>query len=308
MVSGDFMDKRLTPATIFLLIVPPLLWAGNAVVGRAVSDLIPPVTLNFLRWSLALLILLPLGRSVFVRGSGLLRHWRRYALLGLLGVGLYNGLQYMALHTSGPVNVTLVGASMPIWMLLIGVLFFRASVSRAQLLGALLSIAGVLVVLAHGDWRQLLDMRFVIGDLFMVVATVIWGFYSWLLTDHGGSPTVRACWATFLLAQVFYGVVWSGLFAGIEWAVSEWTIHWNGLLIASLLYVAIGPALIAFRCWGAGVQRVGPGIAGLFFNLTPIFAALLSSILLGESPHPYHAFAFALIVGGIVLSASASGD
>src|SRR5690554_7939997 len=136
------MDNRLTPSTVLLLIIPPLLWAGNAVVGRMINDLIPPITFNFLRWLLALLILLPLGRSVFVRGSGLLSNWRRYAVLGLLGIGFYNALQYLALHTSTPVNVTLVGASMPVWMLVIGAMFFRTSISKTQFLGALLSIAG----------------------------------------------------------------------------------------------------------------------------------------------------------------------
>lgn len=296
------MSRPLTPATAALLCIPPLLWAGNAVVGRVVSDLIPPITLNFLRWFLALLVLIPLGRAAFAHGSGLLFNWRRYAVLGLLGVGFYNGLQYMALHTSTPVNVTLVGASMPVWMLLIGMLFFRAPVSRAQLCGALLSIAGVVVVLAHGDWRQLTDMRFVIGDLYMLLATILWALYSWLLTRSSDAPVMRNDWAAFLLAQVIYGCVWSGLFAGAEVIATDWRIEWSGLLVAALLYVAVGPALIAYRCWGAGVKRVGPSIAGLFFNLTPMFAAILSSLLLAEAPRLYHGFAFVLIVGGIIVS------
>lgn len=300
------MNKRLTPATAFLLTVPPLLWAGNAVVGRLISELIPPITLNFFRWFLALLILIPLGRSALMRGHGLLVQWRRYALLGLLGIGLYNGLQYMALHTSSAVNVTLVGASMPVWMLVIGAVFFRASIDRAQLIGAILSIGGVVVVLAHGDWRQLADMHFVIGDVFMLIATIVWAFYSWMLTTTSDAPALRGAWAAFLLAQVLYGTVWSAFFAGVEWAVTDWVIHWNGMLVASLAYVTIGPALIAFRCWGAGVQRVGPSTAGLFFNLTPIFAAVLSLVLFDEKPQAHHAVAFLLIVSGIVLSARRS--
>lgn len=300
------MDNRLSPSTVVFLILPPLLWAGNAIIGRVISDQIPPITLNFTRWLLALLILIPLGRAAFVRGSGLLSNWRRYALLGLLGVGLYNGLQYMALHTSTPVNVTLVGSSMPIWMLVIGALFFRTPISRTQIGGSLLSIAGVLLVLAHGDWRQLADFRFVIGDVYMLVATVIWAFYSWLLVDTSDSPLIRAHWATFLLAQVLYGTLWSGAFAGMEWAVTDWSIQWSWPLIAALVYVAIGPALIAFRCWGAGVQRVGPSTAALFYNLTPMFAAVMSVILLGETPDAYHGVAFVLIVGGIAVSARRS--
>jgi drug/metabolite transporter (DMT)-like permease len=137
------MNRRLTPSTALLLAVPPLMWAGNAVVGRLVNDLVPPITLNFLRWALAFLLLLPLAAPVLRRGSGLWSHWRRYAVLGLLGVGCYNALQYLALKTSTPLNVTLVAASSPVWMLGIGALWFDQAVTRRQVLGAVLSIGGV---------------------------------------------------------------------------------------------------------------------------------------------------------------------
>lgn len=296
------MNHRLTPSTALLLVVPPLLWAGNAVVGRIVNAMVPPITLNFLRWAIALLILLPMAGWVFRPGSGVWSHWRRFAVLGLLGVGLYNALQYLALQSSTPINVTLVAASMPVWMLVIGALFFDAPVSRRQVAGAVLSIAGVLLVLSRGEWQQLLALRLVPGDLFMIVATIAWSVYSWLLSQRKEPEEIRSNWAAFLLAQVGFGAVWSGLFAAGEWALTPAHIDWGWPLLAALLYVAVGPAIIAFRCWGAGVQRVGPNIAAFFNNLTPLFAALMSTAFLGELPHAYHAGAFALIVGGIVLS------
>jgi drug/metabolite transporter (DMT)-like permease len=297
------MNRSLTPSTALLLTVPPLLWAGNAVVGRLVHAMVPPMTLNLLRWVIALLILLPMAGALWRPGSGLRSHWRRYALLGLLGIGLYNSLQYLALQSSSPINVTLVAASMPVWMLLVGALFFGAAVQRRQLAGALLSVAGVLLVLSHGDWGQLLALRLVPGDLYMILATLAWSFYSWLLTRHDEPQAIRNDWAAFLAAQVLYGVGWSSLFAAAEWQLGAPAIAWSPLLLVALLYVAVGPAVIAFRCWGAGVQRAGPSVAGFFANLTPLFAALMSAAFLGESPHLYHALAFALIVGGIVLSA-----
>ena len=112
--------QRLTWTTAALLLVPPLMWAGNAIVGRLMQGSIPPITFNLLRWVLAFVLLLPLAAWVLRPGSGLLTHWRRFALLGLLSVSLYNALQYMALKTSTPINVTLVAASMPVWMLLVG--------------------------------------------------------------------------------------------------------------------------------------------------------------------------------------------
>jgi drug/metabolite transporter (DMT)-like permease len=296
------VTRRLTLSSAMLLTVPPLLWAGNAVVGRLVRNDIAPFTLNFLRWVIAFAILLPLGAWVLRRAGGLWPYWRRFALLGLLGVGLYNTLQYLALQTSTPLNVTLVASSMPLWMLALGALFFDARVTRQQLLGAVFSIAGVAVVLARGDWTQLLGLRLVIGDVFMLGATFCWASYSWLLSRRAEPDAIRNDWAAFLLAQVTLGLMWSGAFTAGEWAFTDAHINWSGSLLAALLFVAVGPALLAYRCWGLGVQQAGPAVAGFFANLTPLFAAVMSTLFLGEMPQPYHLLAFALIVAGIVVS------
>ena len=293
----------LTLSTALLLTVAPLMWAGNAVVGRLVADWVPPLTLNLLRWLLAFALLLPLGGWVLRSSSGLWAHWRRFALLGLLGVGLYNALQYLALHTSTALNVTLVASSMPLWMMALGRLFFGARITRAQLLGALLSMAGVAVVLARGDWAQLARLKLVPGDLYMLAATIGWAWYSWLLARRAEPEAIRADWAAFLMAQIVFGLAWSALLTGGEWALTDARIRWSWPLAAALLFVAIGPALLAYRCWGLGVQRAGPTVAGFFSNLTPVFAAVLSALFLGEAPRLYHAAAFALIAAGIIVSA-----
>ncbi|MFK3737656.1 DMT family transporter [Massilia sp. TN1-12] len=296
------LASSLTPSTALLLTVPPLLWAGNAIVGRLVREAVPPMTLNLLRWTIALLVLLPLGRAALRPGSGVLANWRRYALLGLLGIGMYNSLQYLALQSSTPINVTLVASGMPVWMMLVGRLFFGVPVRGRQVGGAVLSIAGVLVVLCRGDVGQLLALRLVAGDLYMILATIAWSFYSWMLLQPKDVPALRGDWAAFLLAQVGYGLLWSGLFAGAEWSLGAPPIAWSPAVAAALLFVAVGPAVLAFALWGAGIRRAGPGIGAFFVNLTPLFTALLSSAFLGELPHAYHALAFGLIVGGIVWS------
>lgn len=296
------MSQKLTPATALLLTVPPLMWAGNAVVGRLVRNDIPPFTLNFLRWFVAFAILLPLAAWVLRRAGGMWPHWRRFAALGLFGVGLYNTLQYLALQTSTALNVTLVASSMPLWMLLLGTLFFDSRVSRQQLVGAAFSMSGVVVVLTRGDWTELLGLRLVVGDLFMLAATFCWALYSWLLTRRAEPDAIRSDWAAFLLAQVTLGLLWSGMFTAGEWALTDAHIRWSPMLLAALAFVAVGPAVLAYRCWGLGVQRAGPAVAGFFTNLTPLFAALMASAFLGELPQVYHGVAFALILAGIYAS------
>lgn len=285
-----------------MLVAAPLLWAGNAVVGRALNTLIPPITLNFVRWLLAFALLLPLAWQVLRPGSPLWPHWRRYALLGLLGIGSYNALQYLALQTSTPLNVTLVGSGMPVWMLIIGALCFGVPASRRQIAGVLLSVAGVVLVLSRGSWEQLLALRLVPGDLYMVAATISWSFYSWLLVRTSEPHELRGDWAAFLMAQMIFGLGWSGAFAGAEWALGATQVTWGWPLAAGLAFIAVGPAILAYRFWGVAAQRAGPVVGGFFINLTPLFAAVLSTVFLGEAPHLYHALAFALIVGGIVVS------
>ena len=263
----------------------------------------PPLTLNFLRWLLAFVLLLPLGGWVLRPGSGLYAHWRRFALLGLLGVGLYNALQYLALHTSTALNVTLVGSGMPVWMLVVGAPFFGVPVTRRQAVGALLSVTGVVLVLSRGSVGELLALRLVPGDLYMLAATIAWAWYSWLLARRAEPDAIRADWAAFLLAQIVFGLGWSGVMTAGEWALTDARIQWGWPLAAALLFVAVGPAVLAYRCWGLGVQQAGPTVAGFFGNLTPVFAAVMSALFLGEAPRLYHALAFVLIVAGIVVSA-----
>jgi drug/metabolite transporter (DMT)-like permease len=300
------VPHTLTPRNAVLLLIPPLLWAGNAVVGRMIADLIPPITLNFFRWVLAFVLLLPIARPLLRRNSPLWAHWKRYAVLGLLGVGCYNSLLYLALQTSTPINVTLVGSSMPVFMLLVGALFFQQTVRKRQIAGALLSILGVLVVLCRGDWQTLTQVRWVAGDVFVLLATAAWSWYSWMLSHTHEPGEARANWANFLMAQMVFGLAWSAAFSGAEWAgftgMADAHIRWSWPLVAALVYVAVGPALLAYRCWGLGVQRVGPNIAGFFVNFVPVFTATLSALVLGELPQAYHAVAFALIIGGIVVS------
>ena len=298
--------------TALLMTLPPLLWAGNAVVGRLLAGSVPPLTLNFLRWTLAALILAPLGWRALRDGRAIARAWPYLLALGCLGVGAYNALQYLALTTSTPLNVTLIAASTPLWMLAIGALWFDQRPTRYQLVGAALSLAGVLLVVSRGAWTTLAQFQLVAGDGYILVAALSWALYSWLLARPPAAlrPPSRATlaawgWAGFLLVQTLFGLLAAGAAAAGEAvlaAPAPMDLS-NGWVLAALAFVAIGPSILAYRCWGLGVAIGGPALAAFFANLTPLFAALLSALLLGEAPRAYHAAAFALIVAGIAVSA-----
>jgi drug/metabolite transporter (DMT)-like permease len=298
---------RLSPRLALLMTLPPLLWAGNAVVGRLMAGQVPPLTLNFLRWLLAVLFLLPLAWRSLRPWSRIRERWLYLSAIGLLGVGLFNSLQYLAVLSSSPLNVTLVASSMPVWMLAVGALFYREHPTRRQLVGAALGFAGVCVVLGRGSLHTLVKVHFVAGDFYILIAVIGWAFYSWLLArppaHMRGAQRPDWDWAALLLVQALFGLGASAVFTAGEQLAGAAPIRWGPGVVAALLYVSLGASIVAYRCWGLGVAAGGPTLASFFNNLTPLFAAVLSALLLGESPQPYHAAAFALIVGGIAVSA-----
>lgn len=293
---------HLALSTVFYLTLATVLWAGNAIAGRVLVGSISPITLSAVRWGLAALMLLPLGWRVFRPGSALWQNKGRFLLLGLLGVGSYNVLLYLALQTSTAINVTLIGASMPIWMLFIGAVFYKVRPTLLQMIGAVVSLVGVVVVLTRGEPASLLTMQVVMGDLLIMLATILWAFYSWMISRPGQSTERQWPWAEFLMAQVMIGLMWTLLFDGMEIATGSAFIHLNFWTGALIVFVAIGPSLIAYRCWGLGVSGAGPTVAAFFANLIPLFTALLSAAILGDPPQLFHGLAFGLIVIGILVS------
>ncbi|MCA6216284.1 DMT family transporter [Ideonella sp. B7] len=296
----------LTPRTALLLTLPPLLWAGNVIVGRMVVGAAPPFALNLIRWLLAFAVLWPMGRAAWRDRAAIRARWGYLTLLGLFGIGCYNALQYLALHTSTPLNVTLIGASSPVWMLGVGALLYGVRPRAQDLMGAAASLLGVALVITQGDPARLRTLHFSPGDLLMLLAMLTWSLYSWLLARPPASMqgAARPAWdsAGFLSLQIGFGLFWCALGSGGEALVSDPRWRWSPTVFASLAYVAIGPSLVAFFCWGRGVAAVGPAVAGFFVNLMPLFAALMSAALLGEAPRWFHIVAFVLIVGGIVIS------
>ena len=295
---------KLTLATVAYLLTATALWAGNAIAGRLLVGSVSPITLSAVRWGLAALLLLPLGWRVFKPDSALWQNKKRFILLGLFGVGSYNVLLYLALQTSTAINVTLIGASMPIWMLFIGAVWYQVKPTLLQLLGAIVSLIGVAIVLTRGELSALLSMEMVVGDLLIMLATILWAFYSWMLSRPGTSTERQWPWADFLMAQVLVGLLWTSFFDGFEIAMGHAHLELNAWTGSLILFVAVGPSLIAYRCWGLGVNGAGPTVAAFFANFIPLFTALLSAAMLGEPPQLFHGVAFALIALGIWVSST----
>ena len=267
--------QSLNVRIALLLALPPLLWASNAVAGRMLVGAVPPVLINALRWVLALGVLLPLGwRAIGTPEARrqVLQRWKPLALLGLTGVGAYNALQYLALTTSTPLNATLITASSPVCMMLVGALFYGQRPTRRGLLGAALSLVGVAVVLARGELAALARISFVPGDLLMLLAMLSWSFYSWMLAkpapSMAGEQRPAWDWWGFMLIQTLFGLAWAGSAAVLEAAktelaaLPEWKpepIHGMVERVAAALELGMGKVAAPLRVAMTGTQ-VSPSI------------------------------------------------
>lgn len=296
------MKNRLPASTFALLAAPPLFWAGNAVTARALVGEFPPLALSLARWVLAFALIAPFtARSVWQHRETLRAQLGYFALIGFLGVGCYNSLQYLALQTSTAINATLIGASAPVVTSIIGAAFFAAPIGRAQWLGAVLSTLGVLVVIARADPHNLLTLQFARGDLIMLVATVTWSVYTWLLRTRRSALPL----GTSLTVQIAFGALMILPFALLEYWVTGKTAAPTTGNLAALAYIALLPSLAAYYCWDRGVQRAGAVLPMVFVNLTPVFAAVLAWVFLGESIGPHHLAGGALILAGIAVTSRA---
>ncbi len=284
---------------VVIAALPPLFWAGNFVLGRALHAEIPPLALSFWRWFLALLILLPFSYRGLVDQWGTLRaSWRSLILLAALGVSNYNTFAYIGLQTTTATNAVLLTSTTPVLILALSWVLLGLRVSAVQGLGMALSLAGVGVIVTEGDLARLSGVRLTIGDLWILAAGLDWALYSVCLRWRPAAldPLV------FLSATVAIGTLpLAGLYGWDLWRGSGFDPTPQNL--AALVYVALFPSVLAYVIWNRAVAELGANRTGQYIHLLPVFGALLAMLLLGERPNWFHGVGVGLIGGGIWLAA-----
>jgi drug/metabolite transporter (DMT)-like permease len=291
------MKTRRHLSPYLLLTLANLFWAGNWIVSRAFRHELPPVALSFWRWAVALLCLLPLALPHVRRDWPQLRAaWGWLLFFGALGTGGYNVLVYGGLQHTTAINGTLLNSFIPIMIVLISWLLQGRRLHGREAAGILLSLVGVLGLVAHGEPRRLLALTLNVGDLWILASVLAWSAYTLLLARR---PAVHAL--SFLTAITLTGLLFLLPFYFWEMAQGRHVILTPGSL-AGIVYTGVGPAFLGYILWNRGVAEVGAARAGLFMHLVPAFGIVLSMLILGESPAPYHGFGIGLILAGIWLN------
>jgi drug/metabolite transporter (DMT)-like permease len=287
-----------SPSPYLLLTLTSLFWAANWVVGRAMRNDMPPVAMGFWRWSIALLLLLPFVAPELKSKWHVVRaNWLVLALLGCLGAVAFNTLIYVGLQYTAVANGVLFNSFSPILIILLSWMVVRERISRLQACGVVLSLAGVLAIIARGKFSTLAAFHFNPGDLWLIAAQFLWAIYTFVLRRRPRELSAMGFLAAMLLLSLpfllpFY--LWEFSVRG-GFALTPATI-------SALAYYGTIPSIVAYLFWNRGVAQVGPNKAGLFVHLMPVFGAVLSVIFLDESLYGYHYMGAALIFTGIWLT------
>jgi len=291
--SGNWLVNQ----PYLLLSVTALCWAGNAIVGRLAAGHIAPVTLSFLRWSLAFLTLLPFAWKHLVRDWPAIRgKLGTMVVLSITGIGAFNTLQYWALEHTQALNTLLLQSAAPLIVAVWSLILLGVRLTLAQASGVVLSLTGVLVILLHGDLTALSSIQFNKGDLIFTVALVIFGLYSVLTLKRPAIHSLSfvaftfGCGAACLVPLL------------IRELLSRPLMALDTANLLTMFYVAVFPSTIAYLCFNRGVQLIGANRAAPFFHVVPVFGSIMAIAFLGERPQAFHVIGFALVLTGVFVA------
>ncbi|TLP45013.1 MULTISPECIES: DMT family transporter [Cohaesibacter] len=281
-----------------LLAIATLSWSGNIVIGRAVRSDLPPLGMTFWRWSLCCLILLFFTAPRLKASLPILkREWKLLLVMAATGIGTFNPLQYVSLHTTSAINVTLILATCPAFMALLSVLFLKDRLGLAQIAGIAISFIGVAIVITDGDLQTLREVQFAIGDIFMLCAAIIWAFYSIAVKKRPADldPLVMLTVITGAGSMLLLGpYLWE-------------TFTYKAMPVSTTAFLTVGyitliASLLAYVCYNKAVSLIGPSKAGPAIHLMPGWVAILAFVFLGERLESYHLLGIACIAAGIFLN------
>jgi drug/metabolite transporter (DMT)-like permease len=280
-----------------LLSITAVCWASNAIIGRSVAGHIPPVTLSFLRWGLAFLMILPFAWKHLLRDWAAIRsRLGTMILLSITGIGVFNTLQYWALEYTTALNTLLLQSAGPLFVAIWSLILLGVRLTLAQAGGIMLSLAGVLVILLHGDLSALKNIEFNKGDLIFTVALFIFGLYSVLSLKR---PRIHA----LSLVGFTFGCGSACLIPLLIWElISRPAMELNPHNLLALFYVAVFPSIVAYLCFNRGVQLIGANRAAPIFHMVPAFGAAMAIVFLGERPQAFHFIGFALVLIGVFVA------
>ena len=266
--------------------------------GRALRDAFDPVSLNFWRWTIALAVLLPFGlKAIAGKGAVIRENWKILALLALLSVPLFQTMVYQGLRATTTINAVLMNSSAPVFTIAGSWILDREHATPRQILGMLISLAGIVIIMTAGEPARLVHLELHSGDAWIIAAIPLWALYSVLLKRR---PAGLGGVAFLFVISVMGVAMLAPLFIAQTVMTAPRPLTVEAAL--AIVYVGVAASVIAFICWNRGVATVGANAAGFTLHLLPAFGTILAIIFLGEQFRGFHAVGIATILAGVLLA------
>ena len=279
------------------LVLTVALWASSAVTARGLLEALHPATLAFLRWTVVVACLVPfVWRDRAAMLAALTTDFRTYAAIALIGFAPQTCLVYMGLAGSTATTLGLFNSAIPVIIVAVLVAFRGRKLDTLEVIGLALSSAGVVLILARGDPRALLALRFSPYDLLLLSGSAVWALYTIRLSERPASLPLPA----FLFVTAVLGLFFLAPFATAEIALRGWPALPPSTALG-IVYLGTLPTLVASLLFAFGVARVGAIHAGILTHLMPVFTALLAATFLGERLQPFHGAGFLFVAGGALI-------
>ncbi|HEY4370691.1 MAG TPA: DMT family transporter [Burkholderiales bacterium] len=283
---------------LYLVWSAPLLWATNITMGRAVAHTFPPVALTWLRWFVAIAVLLPfIWPRVRAQAPLLRQYWKFLFLTGALGMAGYSALAYIALRTTTAANVAFINSTVPLLVPLFMLFLLREPMSRRAYIGITVSFCGVGWIIAKGEFTNLAHLSFTRGDLITLLAVAMYALYSVLIRKKPRELDLLV----FLFGGMLGAIVALFPFVVLEFALGA-RVPTDPKSMLALLYIGLVVSLGSYLLWNHCIVTLGPGVAGPAYHLISVFTPIVAYLFLDESLAGYHYAGIALILAGVFIT------
>lgn len=284
---------------VLLAILAVTIWSGNFIVARGLIQQVSPIAIAFFRWSSASLILAPFAIKTFRKEWSLTKKSLPYFFItALFGIALFNTFVYVAGHYTTAINLALIGTtSSPVMVIVMAAIFLKEKIDGFKLAGMLLCIAGVLYLLAKGDWHNLVNFKFTAGDKWVLLGAFCFAVYNIMVRKKpNGFSSLNFLFIIFLMGTLI-------LLPFYVWDIQRHPpVQWSSSVVLIMVYLGLGTSVIAYLCWNIAIGSLGAGRTALFGNLIPVFASIEAAVFLKETFSWIHVMSMVVVFAGILLA------
>ena len=272
--------------------------ASNLIVARGGVEHVPPISLAFWRWVAVFLILVPFTYLSLKKNFKIIKkEYKKLFFLGAMGCGVCGAFPFLAGQTTTVANMGIIYTSSPIFIILISSIFFYEKINLTKIIGLIACLIGVFTIIIKGDLDSLINLKFTIGDLWMLAAAIGWALYSIYLFYW---KTELELFQRFTLIALFGAISLFPFYIGEEIFFKNTLFNSNFLIW--VIFAAVSPGIVAFTLYTLAQKQLGASLTGFTLYIFTVYAAIYGYFLFNEELENYHYLGTTLVFFGVYLA------